>query len=72
MNLTPLLSHPSARVRLAAAMEQRRHERMRAVRDLHEKAWWSQDEDGNGGCAFAGCLILALGIYAALAIKWLF
>ena len=72
MNITPLLSHPSARVRLAAALEQRRHERMRAVRERHEKHWWSEDEDGNGGCAFVGCLAVALLIYAVLAVRWFF
>ena len=74
MKPLPLHTIPAARM---AALTTTAARVCRAARIERARANWhdvdrSQDDAGRGGCAFVGCLAVALLIYAVLAVRWFF
>lgn len=66
MKTLPIHTIPAPRM---AAMTSRGAKELRAERIARIRMkWdgWDETTDGNGGCAFAACLILALALYAGL------
>jgi hypothetical protein len=67
-NLTPYLTHPTIRTRLAHAMEQKQRNDRRARSKKREIYRLPEHEGGNGGVAFCVILLVSIALYVSGAL----
>ena len=68
MNLTPYLTHPTIRTRLAQAMDQKKRNDRRERAAKREIYRLPEGESGNGGVAFCAILLLSVALYVGGAL----